>query len=225
MTKDAYEQRLIAYVDILGWGNASEDLKQFARLKAAVEEIKKYARNFSPEIKQYLRNSPGGSELLIQEHGCIEFSFFSDNFAVSVPVDQGRIIFKILAMASHVLLCEGFLVRGGVTIGNLYHDEDIIFGPALVEAVRIEQNEACNPCLRCSKEVDQYLEQKDYKNEAVLLDFDDKLVVNIAFGSVFAESDLMIIIEREFIKAEKFAYKWRYLKKMLPKMYKAIPTN
>lgn len=39
----------------------------------------------------------------------------------------------------------GFLVRGGITIGPLYHDSNIVFGPALVRAATIEKDLARFP--------------------------------------------------------------------------------
>ncbi len=199
MTTDVYEKRIIAYADILGWKNATSDLTQFGRLRAAVQGIAEYARSFSRETKQILKDTPGVSEHLIREHGSIEFSFFSDSFAVSAPVDYGKTILGILAWASHDLIHNKFLVRGGVTIGNLYHNQGIIFGPALVEAVSMGK-EACYPRMVCSKELDQYLEKKDYKKKVVLLDRDQEVIVNIALGTLYAEKDLMAIIKKELVE-------------------------
>lgn len=37
------------------------------------------------------------------------------------------------------LLQLGFLTRGGITIGPVHHRDNIIFGPALIEAVALEK--------------------------------------------------------------------------------------
>ena len=39
----------------------------------------------------------------------------------------------------------GFFVRGGVSIGQLYMDENIVFGPALIDAYAAEQSHARDP--------------------------------------------------------------------------------
>jgi len=219
--KDAYEKRIIAYADIISWRNASNDISQFNRLYKTVKIIEDRAKKFSAEIKKVLRDTPGVSPKDIQEHSCIEFSFFSDNFAVSAPANYGQMIFTVMAWASHDLLREEFLVRGGVTIGDLYHDQGIIFGPALVEAVKLEQEKPHYPCLLCSKELGRYLKQTDYMDKVVLIDKYEKLVVNIGtIGRPYAEKDLMQIIEEKFSEAEKFADKWKYLQEMLPRMFK-----
>ena len=221
--KGTYEKRIIVYADIIGWRNASNDISQFNRLYDTVKKIEGYAIKFSKEIKQKLRNTSGVSKKNVQEHSHIEFSFFSDNFAVSAPVDYGQMIFKIMAWMCHDLLREEFLVRGGVTIGDLTHYQGIIFGPALVEAVKLEQEKPHYPCLLCSNELGRYLEQTDYKNEVVLTDKYQKLVVNIGtYGSSYAEQDLMEIIEKNFSEAKKFTDKWQYLQEMLPRMFKNV---
>jgi len=225
MTIEFYENRIVAYADILGWKNASNDLSQYSRLSDAVQKIVDYAAKFSDEIKQALRNTQGVPEVIIEEHGSIEFSFFSDNFAVSAPVDYGWMIFKILSFACHDLLREKFLVRGGVTMGNLFHRRGIIFGPALVEAVALEQDKPSYPCLLCSKELGQYLEQANYTDKVVLTDRNQKLVVNIACGSPLAKDDLMAIIEREISAAKDFTDKWQYLREILPQMYELLAIS
>ena len=37
------------------------------------------------------------------------------------------------------LLRKGFLIRGAITVGDMYHDEHYCFGPALIEAVELEK--------------------------------------------------------------------------------------
>ncbi len=231
LTKSTYETRLIAFVDILGWSEASKCKSEYSRLKFTIEKISDYARSFSPETKNILKNTPRIPAASIQEHASIEFSFFSDCFVVSTPVDYGYRIFDILKWASHeVLLPEGFLVRGGVTIGNLHHCKGTIFGPAMVKAVRLEE-EAVYPRLLCGGEkLEHYLKQNSYNN--VLIDFDSKWVVNIALGSLSAKDQLMEIIDCKIKKIEnkiklsedekKKRDKWKYQQQTLPKMYEAL---
>src|ERR1700730_11736860 len=138
MTNDAYETRIIAFADILGWANATNELSKFKCLLEIITSIADYARNFSPDKKSVLKTTHGVPQGLIEKHSAIEFSYFSDSFSVSVPVAHGQSIFNILSWANDLLLHKEFAVRGGVTIGGLYHEQGIIFGPALVEAVELE---------------------------------------------------------------------------------------
>jgi hypothetical protein len=220
---NVYEHRIIVYADILGWSNACRDLPQFTFLQKAADEIANYARNFSLPIKQALRNAQGVPPKTTEQHAVIRFSFFSDNFAVSAPVDHDHVkmIFKIIAFATHELIRVGFLIRGAVTLGGLYHDDaGVIFGPALVEAVDIEKK-ACYPRIVCGDNLIDFLNKTDYKNNVIISDINKNWVTNIACGSSYAMTDLDKIIENNLGKLTKFKDKWQYMQDMLPRMYKA----
>jgi len=128
-------------------------------------------------------------------------------------------IFKIIFFATHELLRVGFLIRGGVTVGGLYHnDAGVIFGPALIEAVAIEKK-ACYPRIICGDSLIDFLDQTDYKNNVIIRDLNKKWVANIACGSFCAMTDLNKIIEEKLITQTKFKDKWQYMQDMLPLMY------
>ena len=131
-------------------------------------------------------------------------------------------MFRILSWASDYLLREKFLLRGGVTIGDLFHQQGIIFGPALVEAVKIEETDAMYPRFICSDKLVAHLDNAGYRDEVALEDFPQSWVVNIACGSLIVRDELMTIVKSELAqsdKSEKIMRKWRYTQKMLPKMY------
>ena len=147
-------------------------------------------------------------------------SHFSDSFAISAPVEYGEAVFRILSWRSTNLLQAGFLVRGGVTVGQLYHRPKTIFGPALVEAVEIEKG-ACFPRYLCSETLIEHLDHTSYKNQVIFQDCYENWVVNTSCGSLDLYNDLVQIIEREIprITKDKDMQKWLYMRKMLSKMY------
>lgn len=215
-----YEERIVAYADILGWSNATNDPAQFNEVRETITLIYDHAYNFSQSIKDAMRTAPGVPKRLIEGHSCIEFSYFSDSFSVSAPVAQGEDIFKILSFANDRLLRKGFAVRGGVTKGLLYHRRGIIFGPALVEAVKLEKH-ANDPAFICSDTLVEYLDKTGHKQK-VFFDDSSRWVVNVACGSFHARDDLMNIIKDQLLRHNpecKIHKKWSYLKAILPKMY------
>jgi hypothetical protein len=159
-----YEDRVVAFVDILGWSEAcrksaipgKKDLIE--KLKKAASDIKDYAKKFSPETKSVMSQAPGISDYSKSIHSSIEFSFFSDCFAVSAPSGNGKYIFDIVRWASDFLLNQGFLARGTITLGLLHHFDNIIFGPALVDAVKCEKS-AKFPRILCMPSVIDFLEK------------------------------------------------------------------
>jgi hypothetical protein len=73
---------------------------------------------------------------------------FSDSFVVSYLINEESAVFHLLngiALALIELTALGYLVRGAVVAGKLYHTKDYIVGPALVRAYEIESKEAIYP--------------------------------------------------------------------------------
>ncbi|MGB5158343.1 hypothetical protein [Desulfobacterium sp. N47] len=219
--KNIYEERIVAYGDILGWSMAAKNSECNDLLKV-VTSIEDFAINFSPSVKKTLLESREYFTRFVNEHSCIEFSFFSDSFVVSAPVAYGKSVFKIISRASDDLLHKKFLTRGGVTIGNIYHREKIIFGPALIEAVEMESKVALYPRFICSEKLVKFLDSTTYKDEVVLQDFPQSWIVNVACGSPIVYDELMAIIIAELTqtdKSERYLRKWMYMREILQKMY------
>ncbi len=89
----------------------------------------------------------------------VQFGAFSDNFVFSVPASFGGRILGVAARVTVSLLRQGFLVRGGLTLGQLHHKDNLVFGPALNEAVQIEQEEAFYPRILISAFAAEHIEQ------------------------------------------------------------------
>jgi hypothetical protein len=50
-----------------------------------------------------------------------------------------------LTSLSFELLCLGYFVRGAIALGKLYHDDEMVFGDALVRAYELETSVARFP--------------------------------------------------------------------------------
>ena len=74
---------------------------------------------------------------------------FSDSIVVSYRVDERSAVFSWLlneiALTVVRLAESGFLVRGAVTVGPLYHSDRHVVGPAMNEAYRLESQVAKFP--------------------------------------------------------------------------------
>lgn len=127
----AYENRLTAFFDILGWKNeiagAGDDPRHIARLATAVRMFNANAASLGD----------AGARL----------TTFSDNVVFSKPFAQGDVqwLLQSLATTQLGLAVHGFWMRGAVTVGPLHHDEHIVFGPALNRAHHLESKVACYP--------------------------------------------------------------------------------
>ena len=71
-----------------------------------------------------------------------QVSQFSDSIVVSYRLSERGAVFGMLYdiyLLQIQLVQLGFLVRGAITVGKLFHDNQVVFGPALVEAAELEK--------------------------------------------------------------------------------------
>src|SRR5262249_8589289 len=84
------------------------------------------------------------------------------------------------------LLAKGLLIRGGIAKGPLYHDDSIVFGPALIEAYQLETGVAKFPRVILSRDVyadfrhyREHTEASEYFEGAIWLSDDGSACVNV----------------------------------------------
>lgn len=175
-----------AYLDILGFKEMIiEAFKQntytqlLNRLRSAIME------------KSELIKSPG--------YGRWHVKAFTDNIVLGCPFlldRESEFGFVSTEMAYHQmdLALEGFFVRGGLSMGPLYMDENIAFGTGLINAHEIEQKLANNPRIvldtNVTKLVIQHMEeyyafpQESPQNSFLLIDFDGQVFINYLYTSI-----------------------------------------
>ncbi len=70
----------------------------------------------------------------------VEVTTFSDSAVISYPAKDDNLLYLILDLI-HMqldLALDDVLLRGGLSIGALFHDGDIVYGPAMNMAYKIE---------------------------------------------------------------------------------------
>jgi hypothetical protein len=137
-----YETRFVTFVDILGWTHAVKasptDSDRIQKLGIALNTI----RQQNQMVEWMLRHSGGNGQ-----PGNQQMTHFSDCVVISTKADllgKYRLI-STLGFLSTSLLHQGFLLRGGVTVGDIYHRESIVFGPAFLKAHELESIYAIYP--------------------------------------------------------------------------------
>ena len=60
-----------------------------------------------------------------------------------------------LGLMQLIAASQGVWVRGGVTVGNILHDDDVVFGPALNRAYELESKVAKFPRIVLDVEIDE----------------------------------------------------------------------
>ncbi len=118
-----YEQRAVLFLDVLGFKRLIDERREDVIEEALEITCAKYQSNY-------------------------EVSTFSDNMAVSLPFRIGYELAELIQFSSSLtlqLLHKGVLSRGGITVGEIRHKGNAIYGPALVEAYQLESKTANYP--------------------------------------------------------------------------------
>jgi hypothetical protein len=223
----AYERRFVAYVDILGWKDACCDSRRHAEVFAVAKMLSELPPNFSRDMKETLNHTKGAAP--DPSHRETEVVTFSDNLVISTPIDLGyTLLFKFLTFVCLDLLTQGFLTRGGVAVGELCHKENLVFGPALIEAVAMEK-EAIYPRLLCSQALAETIRRgpncEPCDTQAIINDHLGRSVVNLLayYPAAWHDPERKIT---DTIKAgvlqESRLEKWQYMHDVFEKMIQGV---
>lgn len=89
----------------------------------------------------------------------LEVIWFTDNVVITWAVgtqDDGEMelggMFVTASWFMLMMAVEGFFVRGGISVGDIYVNDHFAFGPALVQAVKLEHDGAVHPRTVLSEE-------------------------------------------------------------------------
>lgn len=142
VSKPRYEDRIVLFLDFLGFseivGETESDEGKLRSLVAAMDRIKEIATDNSGVNKSQ------------------RLTHFSDSVVVSYEVSDPAAVFMLLnAVAFCVinLVERGYLVRGAIVSGKLYHTKNHIVGPAMIEAYRLESKVAVYPRILISEDL------------------------------------------------------------------------
>lgn len=117
----------------------------------------------------------------------IDIKIFSDNILIVVETSKNDVnrvekIKRIVELAGNIYcnaLDYGYLIRGGITEGKFFKNNLFVFGKALVEAVKLEENIAIYPRIIVQEELIHLIPQY------IMLDNDGEWYVNSFFMNGF----------------------------------------
>lgn len=145
-TKNHY----VAYMDILGYKDylktKPEESEQYLQtILDAINHVKESTTVFKKTSEQF------------QIEGELKYKVFSDNILLCLPFEQSEneirratvFLIMVASIQRGLALSHGLLVRGGVTLGDLFINDDIVFGQGLVDAVELESKTE-HPCITVS---------------------------------------------------------------------------
>jgi len=136
---------VVVFADILGFTN---------------EMIKAYDENRADKLLTKLHSALNDSYKLLKYKVDKEDMWlfqklwatktFTDNIVIGLPIsenveDDMEEVFFHVGLLQHSMTMAGFFIRGAIAIGDLYIDDDIVFGGGLIEAYRAENQLARDP--------------------------------------------------------------------------------
>ncbi len=118
-----------------------------ARGNNAQKELHRFERAINRAFRFELGTMGSGEDPIVA-------AVFSDSFVAAAQAEEGFAAARAEAIANLVfeaasiqgmLAVNEYFVRGAITLGQCHFDRGLIFGPALVEAVRLERETASDP--------------------------------------------------------------------------------
>ena len=135
-SKNTYKISVVAFIDILGFKEmikkSEKDTNEYERVWNALRVIKRWKKDHRSRHTE-----------------TTSISIFSDSIVISSSSEPimntlKYVIEDVMYLQENLLQYE-ILCRGGVSVGNLYHSKNKMFGPAFLEAYRLESIEAKYP--------------------------------------------------------------------------------
>ncbi|MDD2982268.1 MAG: hypothetical protein PHQ74_02665 [Crocinitomicaceae bacterium] len=134
-----YCMSFCAYFDILGF---SEKIKN-----ENLDFFNHYLKVLNNEL-DYLNSDHDFDN---EERKRFEMKIFTDNFVIGYPWnhEDGEIelgdLFDVLSHIQLTFAQKGIFIKGAISHSNLYMDNNIVIGPALIESYKLEESSAIYP--------------------------------------------------------------------------------
>ena len=152
--RTGYERCYVAFIDILGFSElvdrSERDPEVFDHLLRVLARTSAEHTYRGPIILG--ASDPYRRSLQLRN---LRASAFSDSIVISASADRGSGMLRFFHKVSEVCLAlirMGVLTRGGIAVGNIFQNESVVFGPAMIEAYVLESRVARVPRIVVSPE-------------------------------------------------------------------------
>lgn len=139
LVSDCYREKYVVFLDILGFRHHVEQADHQPEHRVALLQI----------LTLFKKTASGNP------HSGLRLSQFSDSLILSAhPTSNGLqdLVLSIHLIVSN-LLQRDILLRGGMAVGGVHHDDDFVYGVGVNEARKLEQREPHDPCVLVTEKV------------------------------------------------------------------------
>lgn len=167
----SYENRLTVYLDVLGFENyINNTVETCIDPEQKINDVKRFLK-----LLKYL-TSEGHTDTSQTK----QITSFSDLIIISInSTEIDNFAFEILDIINVINNCilQGFLIRGAIVYGPLYHTKDQIFGPALNRSYKLERDIAKFPRVIIQESlVNDIVDHTKKLNDPIYLKFEEHVV-------------------------------------------------
>lgn len=174
------DYHFLAFLDILGYSNMVK-----SDLEGPAGEEKYFQKLIQLHKETNLLKNENLNFTLIQ---------FSDSIIISAPYNPKTFhaFSKLIAEYQFKLLANGIPIRGGITYGKHFYENDFLFSSALIDAYNIESKLARFPRIILSDDLFELLNSQHVNLEYVVLDNNYK-IIDFLHNVTLDESNIKII--------------------------------
>lgn len=131
------EKRIVAFLDILGFKKLTYENQE--------ETLLKYISPLYFDDVSNVDQKKIYQELGLDKIHTREVTFFSDSIVISCELKEISPLLHHVKRLSEKFVGYELFLRGGITYGELFHKDRIVFGPAMIEAYKMESECAIHP--------------------------------------------------------------------------------
>jgi len=222
-----FEERAVAFIDVLGFKSAVDHATKDSNKLAELEKLIELLSEAVPSLDGSVDASVPAE--LIPKH-----IYISDCIILSAPLTSSKmtnynglsvLVMRVIQL-THILLSKGYLIRGGISVGDVWHTESNIVGAAYQEAYSIE-SQAIVPCVKLSSAAMDYWIKTEGSSNAMCINYKDCFMVNGlhdyyiqdkspgAAMRAFTNYAHIVDLNLEGSHAEPIRYKWWWFKQYI----------
>ncbi|MFT4300374.1 MAG: hypothetical protein QM579_01340 [Desulfovibrio sp.] len=171
MDISGYENRFVAFIDILGFTaligkieeNNNLDNPSFKAIISALNFLSEESVESNGQHDLVIYKSAESGSMIDIELGDPRINYISDCAIISTEgtFDGFKALCNKLTKFSTDLACDGIFLRGAITYGQVYHHGPILFGSAYMRAYKLEGEVAVYPRIIVDKSVFDALSDHD----------------------------------------------------------------
>ncbi len=175
-----FTESAVAFIDVLGFKSLVEESARCQSKRSTLKGLVGLLASAMPNLNQNV-----SSEVPVL--AIPKFIYISDCIILSSPLDlsndswkrgMSAVVVRCIQL-SHMLLTKGYLIRGGIAMGPVWHSNNPanIVGPAYQEAYCIESKRS-DPGIELSRDAKSRLDCESGKDAHLSIDYGSKNIVN-----------------------------------------------